>query len=78
MSSRPTLTSHITTIQKCALLAVLLMLGLWLFRYEPMPRVESDAQGPVLLDRWTGNLLVTSREGATWIDIQSLETRSKE
>lgn len=52
----------------------IVLLGAWMFRYEPMR--SSDAS-IVMLDRWTGNLLVTSNRGPGWVDVQSFDTKRK-
>lgn len=46
----------------------------WFFRYEPMPKSEGSSS--VMLDRWTGNILVAERDDVAWVDVQSFETKS--
>ncbi len=47
----------------------------WLFRYEPMVQGES---GAMLLDHWTGKVLVTSSKGVAWFDVADFETFKKD
>lgn len=54
--------------------AVIVLLAAWMFRYEPMRGHDSSI---VMLDRWTGNLLVTSNSGSAWVDVQSFETKTQ-
>lgn len=66
-----------TTRRRVVGLVGIVLLVAWMFRYEPMPMPQSNGSGTVLLDRWSGNLLVTSSDGVAWVDIQSFETKSR-
>lgn len=58
--------------------AGIVLLVAWMFRYEPMPMPQAGSQKAILLDRWTGNMLVTVPDSdAVWIDAHSFEVHSR-
>jgi hypothetical protein len=53
------------------IVVVVVFVGAWLFRYEPMPVTGA----PVLLDRWTGNVLIARPDGIKRVTEEAAKTR---